>query len=418
MGALMRLWNGSVCIFQGFEFGHRTPIRPLASWLAIAAVLIAVGPPSASARVHASIVVDAQTGKVLEAHNPDRRCYPASLAKLMTLYITFQQLRTGKMTLGERLHVSRHAAAQQPVKLYLRPGQHISVKSCILAITTKSANDAAVVLAEGISGTEWKFARLMNETAQKLGMDRTTFRNASGLPNRYQKTTARDMATLALAILHTFPQYFYFFKAKSFDFRGRTVYGHDYLLNRYPGVDGMKTGYTRASGFNIVTSVVQHGQRLVGVLMGGRTARARDQHMIALLNRSFARLRPTIRAADSQREVANARSSADMKSPDEGADPNEMPRRHFEWIVQIGGHFRNAYRVRRALRSALRTAPEQLKDAKPLVVRLGGRQYRARFSNLTEATAKNTCRVLHGKRFTCNVLRVPSSGMVLASAGQ
>ena len=217
-----------------------------AAWLALAAILMAGTVQAAHARVHASILLDVQSGKVLETRNPDSLCYPASLTKLMTLYLTFHQLSSGKMTLGQELPVSSHAARQQPTKLYLRPGENITVRSAILAITTRSANDAAVVLAEAIGGTEWKFAHLMTQQARELGLSRTTFRNASGLPNRHQKTTARDMAKLALAILHDYPEYYHFFKAKRFTFRGKTIYGHDHLLARYPGVDGMKTGYTRS----------------------------------------------------------------------------------------------------------------------------------------------------------------------------
>ena len=225
----------------------------MATWLALVVVVIAATSIPARARVQSSILLDVQTGKILEARNADARCYPASLTKLMTLYITFRQLSTGKLTMGEELPVSEHAAAQAPTKLYLHPGERISVRSAILAITTRSANDAAVVLAEAIGGSEWEFAQLMNQTARELGLARTTFRNASGLPNPWQKTTARDMSKLGMDIIEDFPQYYHFFRERSFDFRGDTIYGHDHLLARYPGVDGMKTGYTMASGFNIVT---------------------------------------------------------------------------------------------------------------------------------------------------------------------
>ena len=291
-------------VSRGAGSGRRQEKAVTRASLVLAAIFMVAAAPSAWARVHASIIVDVQTGQVIEAHHPDMRCYPASLTKLMTLYITFQQFAAGKMTLGEEMPVSSHPAAQQPTKLYLRPGQHISVRSAILGITTRSANDAAVVLAEAIGGTEWKFARLMNERARELGMTRTTFRNASGLPNRYQMTTARDMSKLALAIIHQFPQYYHFFGAREFDFRGKIIYGHDRLLTRFPGVDGMKTGFTDASGFNIVTSAVRDHKRMLGVVMGGRTAWRRDTRMIALLNNGFARVRAEELAADNSKVLA------------------------------------------------------------------------------------------------------------------
>ena len=332
----------------------------------------------------------------------------------MTLYVTFQQLHAGKLTFGQELPVSSHAAAQQPTKLFLQPGEHISVRSAILAITTRSANDAAVVLAEAIGGSEWKFAQIMNQRARELGMVRTTFRNASGLPNRYQKTTARDMSKLAMGILEDFPQYYHFFKAKSFDFRGKTIYGHDYLLARYPGVDGMKTGYTNASGFNIVTSAVRYNHRLLGVVMGGRTARSRDRLMIALLNRGFARIKAGTLTASTYGKTATTPQVARYKQvTEQDAEEAEAARPDLGWMVQIGGQFRSRRLVRGVLRSAVRTAPDPLKEATPVVVKLRGTRYLARFSDMTEARALDACRELRRRRFTCNAYQVRPSGLAL-----
>jgi len=406
----MRLWNGSCRVSRRLELRRRVYTGLMAGWLVLVAIMIAAAPPSASARVHSFIVVDAKTGAVLEVHNADARTYPASLAKLMTLYITFQRLSTGKMTLGERLHVSAHAAAQPPTKLYLSPGETISVNSAILGITTRSANDAAVVLAEAIGGTEWKFANLMNQTAHQLGMDRTTFRNASGLPNRRQKTTARDMATLALAIMRKYPQYYHYFGVNSFVFRSKVIHGYDNLLGRCPGVDGMKTGYTSASGFNIVTSAVRNGRRLLGVVMGGSSAYSRDRLMEALLKRSFSLDRTRTLTADSQKKLGTGSATADYEKVSDVAteeDPVSLP--DFDWMIQVGGYFRSPHQVRRVLKSARHTAPESLKSARPLVVKLRGGRYLARFSNMTEAIAQGTCQVLHDRRFTCSVMRDPSS---------
>jgi D-alanyl-D-alanine carboxypeptidase len=413
----MRLRNtsGLVCNTSGLCQKRRPAMS--AAWLALAAILMAGTAQAALARVHSSIMLDVQTGKVLEARNPDSLCYPASLTKLMTLYLTFRQLNSRKMTLGQELRVSSHAAAQQPTKLYLKPGEEITVRSAILAITTRSANDAAVVLAEAVGGTEYNFAQMMTQQARELGMTRTTFRNASGLPNRHQKTTARDMAKLALAILHDYPQYYDFFKAREFNFQGRTIYGHDHLLARYPGVDGMKTGYTVASGFNIVTSAVRHDRRLLGVVMGGRTARSRDHLMMALLNRGFAQARRTTLTAEARNPDAVHEPVARYKDvSQEETDAQEADRPDLGWLVQLGGKFRSSRHVRNVLRSARRTTPEPLKGARPLVVKLRGGRYLARFADLDESTAIEACSALRRRKFTCNAYQVRRSGLVLASA--
>jgi D-alanyl-D-alanine carboxypeptidase len=411
----MRLWTGSSCVVRKFIPSSSARI----SLIAVVAAAILAGPVAASARVHSSIVVDAQTGAVLEAHNADVRTYPASLTKLMTLYLTFQQLSSGKMTLQQELPVSAHASAQSPTKLWLRPGSDISVRSAILGITTRSANDAAVVLAEAIGGSEEHFAVLMNREARLLGLDHTTFCNASGLPNMRQKTTARDISTLALAILRNDPQYYHFFKDKSFVFRGHRIYGHDHLLGHYPGVDGMKTGYTYASGFNLVTSSVRNGRRLVGVVLGGRTARSRDRLMMALLNRAFLRDdAKTLRAsAEGEAQPGRGRSAVRGVADDETEQPSAEASSG-EWIVQIGGRFRSQYDVRRALESARHTAPRPLEDAKPVVIRLRGRRYYARFVDLSERAAWETCRLLRRKRFSCKVIHIHPPGVALASAGR
>lgn len=410
----MRLWNawGLISITTRL---HRRGVAAVS--FVLAAVLMGAAAPSAFARMQASILVDAHTGKILEEHNPDSHCYPASLAKLMTLYITFQRLESGKMTLDQQLTVSRHAAAQAPTKLFLRPGERISVRSAILAITTRSANDAAVVLAENIGGSEWKFAQLMNQQARELGLNRTTFRNASGLPNRRQKTTARDMSKLALAILKDFPEYYHFFKARRFNFRGRTIYGHDHLLARYPGVDGMKTGFTNASGFNIVTSAVRDHHRLIGVVMGGRTARSRDHLMVRLLNRGFARLRKTTMVASTpSTDLAHAPVARYKKVSLDDTEQAENERPDAGWYVQLGGKFRTTRQVRNALKSALHTYPEGLRDANPVVVKLRSGRYLARFAELNESTAIQSCRYLRRRKFTCRAYQLRTRSVSMASA--
>lgn len=376
----------------------------------LALAVMALGPRMAFAVVHASYVVDARTGQVLHSENANRLAHPASLAKLMTLYITFQELERGKLTLHKELHVSRHAAGQEPMKLWLRPGSEITVRSAILAITTLSANDAAVVLAEGIAGSEPRFARRMTRTARELGMSRTTFYNASGLPNRHQWTTAHDMAKLAIALIDGFPAYYHFFSVRSFRFHGHLVYGHDHLLDHYPGTDGMKTGYIRASGYNLVTSVERDHRRLVGVVLGGRTAGARDHLMMALLTRGFASSPRVTEAAsrEPQPSVESHRSAkAHLVSATAHEDVPEDAGAQ-DCVIEIGGGFSSEHSVRRVLKSAILSAPHVLSPSRELVVKLRGRHYRARFSHLSASTAMRACHVLEERRYTCKIIRMPA----------
>lgn len=413
-------------------FGSDTPSAKaalkLAGWLVLTVIVLAQARP-AHAVVHSSIVVDAQTGRVLQDYHPDEQAHPASLTKLMTLYITFQRLADGRMTLNQRLHVSPHAAAQQPARLGLLPGTTVSVRTCILGIISHSANDAAVVLAENEAGSEGQFAQLMNQQARQLGMTHTAFYNASGLPNARQWTTARDMATLALSILQTFPQYYHYFNVHTFRYHGRTLYSFDHLPEEYPGADGMKTGYIQSSGFNIVTSAVRDHHRLIGVVFGGRTAHARDLQMVALLNRGFSSLsRPAqllAQAAVPQRQPAPrpdprparrpARRSGIQASP--GA-PSVRPvsAGRPDRVIQVGFNFRSSLQVRRILHSARLSAPPLLHHGRALVVRLRYGHYLARFADLSPENAFQACTALRERRFTCTILQgVPHRAQNLAA---
>ncbi len=231
----------------------------------------------------ASIIVDANSGATLTATNADGLRFPASLTKIMTLYLLFERLDAGRISLNTELPVSAHAASQAPTKLGLRPGQTIRVEDAIKGLVTRSANDAAVVIAEALGGDEDDFARMMTRKARALGMTRTVYRNASGLPNSDQVTTARDQATLGRAIQERFPRYYRYFATSSFNFRGRNIRNHNHLLGSVDGVDGIKTGYTRASGFNLVTNLRRGNRHLVGVVMGGRSSGSRDATMRNLL---------------------------------------------------------------------------------------------------------------------------------------
>lgn len=236
---------------------------------------------------YSSIVVDANSGAVMQAANADSPRHPASLTKIMTLYLLFERLEQGKIKLTTELPVSAHAAAQAPSKLDLKPGETIRVETAIRAIVTKSANDVAVTVAEALGGDEPGFANLMTAKARALGMTQTVYRNASGLPEPQQITTARDQAILGRAIQDRFPNYYHYFATRTFDYRGKSIRNHNHLLGTIDGVDGIKTGYIRDSGFNIVTSVRRANRHVVAVVFGGRTADARDARVRSLIDNNI-----------------------------------------------------------------------------------------------------------------------------------
>ena len=287
----------------GVNFGARNGLRCCVWGLAATAAALSITSDAAVARHHhrfyghhhhharadtyhppySSIVVDGNSGAVLEAVSPDALRHPASLTKVMTLYLLFERLDAGRIKLDTPLPVSEHASNQDPTKLGLKPGQTISVENAIKGIVTRSANDAAVVIAEYLGGSERTFAKLMTQKAHALGMAHTTYINASGLPDDDQVTTARDQALLGRAIQDRFPRYYKYFSIQAFEFRGETVRGHDHLLSEVDGVDGIKTGFTRASGFNLLTSLHRNGRYLVAAVMGGPSASERDARMRELI---------------------------------------------------------------------------------------------------------------------------------------
>jgi D-alanyl-D-alanine carboxypeptidase len=292
-------------------------------------LILAVTPGTASARRHhghaisltyptkdAALIIDGETGKVLYARNANVRRYPASLTKLMTLYLLFDAMQKGRVSLQTPMVVSAHAARQSPVKLYMKPGDKITVQQAIKAIVVRSANDVAVVIAEKLGGSERHFARMMTAKARALGMRHTHYVNASGLPNRAQVTTASDLALLARHIAYDFPQFYHFFAAPSFTFHGHTWATHDNLIGNYKGADGMKTGYTVMSGFNLVSSVVRNGAHVIGIVMGGRSAHKRDREMVRLLNVTFSRI--------SKHPTLVARAEVPWHTIAEGPKPNPI----------------------------------------------------------------------------------------------
>lgn len=372
--------------------------------LAVFAMALGLGNADLAARQYAAIIVDAKTGAVLHAENAELKNRPASLTKMMTLYLVFEALRDGRLSLGQMLNVSSHASSQSPTKLNLRPFSKISVEDAILATVTKSANDAAVVLAEACGKSEAAFARLMTSKARALGMNGTRFYNASGLPHDQQITTARDMATLANALYSRFPQYKHFFATPEFRYRHNVYRNHNRLLGTYHGVDGIKTGYTNASGFNLVTSVTRNGRHVYAVVLGGATSQGRDNQMRKLLDRTFGKsdknTRP-VTASYAQPKTKNARVAAAKKHPSLSASKKR-------WSIQVGT-FKGPERALARARQAKMVAPTFLLPAAVKIEtmsRANKTVYRARFTGLSEANARQTCRILTSKNFTCMAARV------------
>jgi len=387
------------------------------------ALFVTLSMADSAAAKYASIVMDAKTGTVLEQLNADGRTYPASLTKMMTLYLTFESLKQGRLQDSQRLSVSARAVHQRPSKLDLSRGETITVEQAILALTVKSANDAAVVLAEAIGGSEPAFAQMMTQKARELGMHGTVFRNASGLPNPNQVTTARDMATLARALIRDYPQYYHYFNAREFTFRGDTIPTHNHVLMEYEGADGLKTGYTHSSGFNLVTSATRDGRRLIGVVMGGQTSGQRDHVMMRLLDSGFANQIPVQEAAytppadeettqprgkskgipeathvQPAEPVATAATPAlapsDEGSADEGPETN--------WGIQVGAYGKSAV-AQRTARRIQRTTPS-LQNAVVSIgrVKMGrAKIYRARLVGLSEDQARHACAYIPQHKGTC-----------------
>jgi D-alanyl-D-alanine carboxypeptidase len=270
-----------------YRFQRRPFARLFSVVLGIMLAFTAVIPAAqgGSLRKYAVVVLDANSGEVLHSRAGDATRYPASIAKVMTLYILFEELEAGRLKLSSRLKVSKYAAGAQPSKLGLKPGSTISVENAIKALVTKSANDVARVIAENIGGTEGNFAKRMTRTARALGMSRTTYRNASGLPNSRQVTTVRDQARLGAAVFQHFPKYYKYFQTKSFTYKGRTYGNYNRLLGSVPGVDGIKTGYINASGFNLLTAARANGRHVVIAAFGFDTSSARNARVASLVKK-------------------------------------------------------------------------------------------------------------------------------------
>ena len=356
----------------------------------ISLTFIALSLPASASAKYASFVVDADTGEVLHAVNEDTRNYPASLTKMMTLYLLFERLESKRWSMGTDLKVSARAAAQPASKIGFRPGETITVKEAIQALVIKSANDVATVVAENMSGSERNFALKMSAKARALGMSQTTFRNASGLPHRSQLSTAKDMYILARALLRDYPQHYHYFSQVDFALNGRTYETHNDLLNTYPGADGFKTGYIRASGFNLVASATRNGRRIIGVVFGGRSSRQRNQHMASLLDEGFTTL------AYKQSPALIAKVAVPSK-PDTSVAVAAAGHAVDLWAVQVGA-FSRADQARSAAKDAIARATSYLSDGQvrivPLQQRSGTVLHRARIVGISKTDAYRACRII------------------------
>lgn len=411
----------------------------LIAWLMGLALLYSSAVMAENPR-YAGIVVDVESGGIIYAENADELRYPASLTKMMTLYLLFEALEEGTLTLDDTFPVSAYAASQPASKLWVQPGDRISVEKAILALIVTSANDVAVVVAEGLAGSERAFAVQMTEKAWAMGMRDTVFRNASGLPDDAQITTARDMLLLSLRLMHDFPQYYDYFSRTRFTYQGTTHVGHNRLLKSYAGADGLKTGYTRASGFNVATSAVRDGRRLVSVVMGGYTSRSRDAHMADLLNRSFARLElrngngwvartsifggPTLRVPDdtgttgkmfaevSRGNTANDPIQALMTRSEGNETLSDNAMRSSTWAVQVGAFSDRAGARQHASQAAGFLSADLAGQTQVAVMPANGERplFRARLVGLQESQARSSCRKLLRQGMDCLVVPVGGGG--------
>lgn len=420
-------------LLRRVSLGFRMPARPVSLLAAVTLAGAVTGAAAPAQARYTSIVIDADSGMVVHNDGADIRNYPASLTKMMTLYLTFEALDARRMTLDQQIPVSHHAEMQSPSKLGLNQGDTIRLEDAILAVVTKSANDMAVALAEAQAGSEAAFALRMTQKAQALGMSHTTFRNASGLPNDQQMTTARDLSTLSLALIKDWPQYYPYFHRSSFTYNGQTMANHNHLMSRYQGMDGIKTGFINKSGFNLAASAVRNGHRLVAVVMGGPSARARDNYMAALLDASFKRVgngkavpsavMARIGGGDTQTaDAASPQVRTDASAGDQDDDQDQAqvikasasapaaPARAGQWQIQLG-----SFKTQAAGRHAADTASRHLPAGSPrvnAVVRASGHKHHRVFRAVLvgfkdRKTALAACAKVNIKGHACTAAPAP-----------
>jgi|JI6StandDraft_1071083.scaffolds.fasta_scaffold07708_7 D-alanyl-D-alanine carboxypeptidase len=391
-----------------------------AIWLSIF-----LGNPAQANNRHASIVVDADTGAVLHESHADASRYPASLTKMMTLYMLFEALGQRKITLDTQMHVSSHAASMPATNINLQAGDMLSVRDAIPALIVRSANDVAAVVAEALGNTEANFGRMMTDKARKLGMHSTIFRNASGLPNNEQKTTARDLVTLSTRLMKDFPQHYHYFSTQSFSYKGTTYNSHNRMVRNTDGVDGLKTGFIRASGFNVATSAKRGNRRVIAVVMGGSTAAARDQQMAQLLDRSFngsvasaqltsntdnvrnTRVSPVVQKASAPaslpKKIVEPAATTKMAQAESRAETKKMVLpKNKNWEIQIGSYHAHD-RAQAQAQAATRWIPGSVVITEVEVSKR--KLYRARLVGLQENQARNACQNLSRQKMECLVIR-------------
>lgn len=411
-----------------------------------------IAPTTASAQIpylqmnsaepkYSAIVIDANSGEMLYDKRADSPRYPASVTKIMTLYLTFEALSEGRLKLTDRVPITARAAAQAPTKLGLPVGDSVSVDEAIRAMTVKSANDIAVATAERIGGSESRFAALMTLRGQELGMRNTRFVNASGLPDSRQISTARDLAILSRATMRDFPQYYSYFSIKGFEFRGRYIGGHNRLLTSMPGFDGLKTGYTNASGYNLAGSAVKDGRRLIAVVLGGSSTAWRDNNMEDLLTTGFDVLKrrshgertsiaanlyedeptgPIMRPSseegdgdqaglkivltDSPKPPPPLKVSPTLKAAQAPVKGKPAPKKaKGEWGVQVGA-FKSKSLANEQLMLVRSRFSKFVADAEGAVEGAASSTFRAQFQGLTAEAARGACQAITAKRQPCMVL--------------
>ena len=400
------------------------PFRSLkTALLTVVTLLVLLSAERADAR-YAAIVIDVESGKVLHETNADTRNHPASLTKMMTLYMLFEALEDGRVKPDQKLKVSRRAAGMPNSKLGLKRGATISVNDAILALVTKSANDVAVVIAETLAESESKFAQKMTKKAKALGMNRTAFRNASGLYNRRQLSTARDMATLAQALIRDFPERYGTFSSLNFSYNGRVYRNHNKLLRNYQGADGLKTGYIRAAGYNLAASARRDGRRLVAVLFGGRSAKKRDRQVARLLDRGFSRLTNPIYLSTGgmvKQDILppgakpiHLAAAVEQKRKQVVATSRKLDEQRI-WGVQVGAYYSYGPAKKAAEAAAVRL-PDMLSEANVAITNVRGQNgkiYRARLLGMSQSHARNACRQLKALKTDCLVVK-DRTGLTLA----
>jgi len=401
---------------------------------ALALILSGLGAPvQAAPRVAAAIVVDMNTGSILHTQDAETLRHPASLTKMMTLYVLFGYLRAGTIKPDTALVVTPHAASRPPTKLGLKPGSTIKVSDAAKAMVTKSANDAAATIAENLGGTEENFARVMTDTARRIGMKKTVFRNASGLPDKEQVTTARDMAILAAHLIHDYPEYYKVFETRYFTYKGRKYRNHNKLLFGYKGTDGIKTGYTRASGFNLAASVHRGNKHLLAVVLGGKSGSQRDAATRALLDKHLPKAseskptkaqrmaslvgapppklppikKPALKTAAAEPASSSAPAEGDItEGPKARNTAGNSVRYAGSYHVQVGA-FTSRAEAENRLGMVQQRALDVLKGHLPFTatfVKNDTEWYRARFAGFSQRDAKSTCAALKKRSLDCAIM--------------